>query len=488
MFKEDLLETSEKIQYNIFKKVYVNNGKISKNNLCNELNISLPTLKNHLKKIEDLLDKCYKSKVKISYSKDFIFLKYNTGISLHCLTTCYIESSLKYKLLKFFFIKHTKKFTGIQICNYFNISLATLNRKILECNSLLKEFDISIKNYELTGSQLQISYFYYLLFWNNRIDISSVVSANHNITEVIEKTFNITLKISEKYPLYTWLKILMIRKKFFVEDFFKDEFTKKNLRILENTEIFIELKNFFEKDSLSKSSSTYLAYSTLCFILSFNIIPYKVIKKISIVNESTPFKIFTLMTSEMSNLYTTSPSNFNDELKLHLLSLCFKSYFFKGVFYSNNKIVTNYYLNEFTSDSREKFVNNLLLKINSLYKVKYSFDPDYFKLCIILTLNYLSGVSKHSLTIGILSRIDSLILNTTIDYLRKFLRRKFDVIVEVYNEYKKENYDLVITNFDPNYIPKNYNNIYIFSNLAIQYDLNNIVKMLNEIEKTKFEW
>ncbi|ELC8425926.1 TPA: helix-turn-helix domain-containing protein [Clostridium perfringens] len=487
MFKEDLLETSEKIQYNIFKKVYVNNGKISKNNLCNELNISLPTLKNHLKKIEDLLDKCYKSKVKISYSKDFIFLKYNTGISLHCLTTCYIESSLKYKLLKFFFIKHTKKFTGIQICNYFNISLATLNRKILECNSLLKEFDISIKNYELTGSQLQISYFYYLLFWNNRIDISSVVSANHNITEVIEKTFNITLKISEKYPLYTWLKILMIRKKFFVEDFFKDEFTKKNLRILENTEIFIELKNFFEKDSLSKSSSTYLAYSTLCFILSFNIIPYKVIKKISIVNESTPFKIFTLMTSEMSNLYTTSPSNFNDELKLHLLSLCFKSYFFKGVFYSNNKIVTNYYLNEFTSDSREKFVNNLLLKINSLYKVKYSFDPDYFKLCIILTLNYLSGVSKHSLTIGILSRIDSLILNTTIDYLRKFLRRKFDVIVEVYNEYKKENYDLVITNFDPNYIPKNYNNIYIFSNLAIQYDLNNIVKMLNEIEKTKFE-
>ncbi|HFD2052485.1 helix-turn-helix domain-containing protein [Clostridium perfringens] len=487
MFKEDLLETSEKIQYNIFKKVYVNNGKISKNNLCNELNISLPTLKNHLKKIEDLLDKCYKSKVKISYSKDFIFLKYNTGISLHCLTTCYIESSLKYKLLKFFFIKHTKKFTGIQICNYFNISLATLNRKILECNSLLKEFDISIKNYELTGSQLQISYFYYLLFWNNRIDISSVVSANHNITEVIEKTFNITLKISEKYPLYTWLKILMIREKFFVEDFFKDEFTKKNLRILENTEIFIELKNFFEKDSLSKSSSTYLAYSTLCFILSFNIIPYKVIKKISIVNESTPFKIFTLMTSEMSNLYTTSPSNFNDELKLHLLSLCFKSYFFKGVFYSNNKIVTNYYLNEFTSDSREKFVNNLLLKINSLYKVKYSFDPDYFKLCIILTLNYLSGVSKHSLTIGILSRIDSLILNTTIDYLRKFLRRKFDVIVEVYNEYKKENYDLVITNFDPNYIPKNYNNIYIFSNLAIQYDLNNIVKMLNEIEKTKFE-
>lgn len=487
MFKEDLLETSEKIQYKIFKKVYINNGKISKNNLCNELNISLPTLKSHINRIEDLLNKCYKSKVKIYTSKDFVFLKYDIGISLHCLTTCYIENSLKYKLLKFFFIKNKKKFTGIQLCNYFNISLSTLNRKISECNLILKEFDISIKNYVITGSQLQIAYFYYLLFWNNRIDISSVVSDNHNITEVIEKTFNTSLKISEKYPLYTWLKILMIRKNFFVEDFFIDEFTKNNLRILENTKIFIELKNFFEKDSLSKSSSTYLAYSTLCFILSFNIIPYEVIKEFSTVNKNTPFKIFSLMTNEMSNLYTTHPSNFNNKLKLHLLSLCFKSYFFKGIFYSNNKIVTNYYLNEFTSDSREKFVNNLLFKINSLYKMKYSFDPDYFKLCIILTLNYLNGVSKHSLTIGILSRIDSLILNTTIDYLRKFLRRKFDVIVEVYNEHKKENYDLLITNFDPKYIQKNYNNIYIFSNLAIQYDLNNIVKILNEIEKTKFE-
>lgn len=487
MFKEDLLETSEKIQFNIFKKIYVNNGKINKNQLCNELNISLPTLKAHINKIEYLLKTCYKSKVKLSYTKDFIFLKHDIGISLQCLVTSYIENSLKYKLLKFFFFNHEKKVTGIQLCDYFNISLATLNRKILECNLILKEFDICIKNYELTGSQLQIAYFYYLLFWNNKIDISSVVLSNSNLNEVIEKSFNISLTFSQRYPLYTWLKILMVRKRFFNAHFFNDNFTNENLEFLSKNKLFINLKSFFEKDFLNKSSSTYLAYSTLCFILSFNVIPYKIIKENPNFNQSIPFKIFDLICSEINNLYILRPNNFNSELKLHLLSLCFKSYFFKGVFYSNNKIVTNYYLSEFTSHSREKFVTDILIKIKSLHKLKYNLNNEYFKLCIILTLNYLNGISKYSLNIGILSRAESLIINTTIDHLRKFLRRKFDVIVEVYDEYRKTNYDLLITNFDPNYIPKNYNNIYIFSNLAILYDLNNIVKMLNQIEQSKIK-
>ena len=90
----------------------------------------------------------------------------------------------------------------------------------------------------------------------------------------------------------------------------------------------------------------------------------KLLKNFLQLMKVLPLRFFSLMTEEMSNLYTTHPNNFNNEVKLHLLSLCFKSYFFKGIFYSNNKIVTNYYLNEFTSDSREKFVNDLLLKIN----------------------------------------------------------------------------------------------------------------------------
>ncbi|PWX14779.1 M protein trans-acting positive regulator (MGA), partial [Clostridium perfringens] len=68
MFKEDLLEKSEKLQFKILKKIYLNNGRIAKYELCNTFNISPPTLKSHLEKIDFLLKDNYHNKVQITYS------------------------------------------------------------------------------------------------------------------------------------------------------------------------------------------------------------------------------------------------------------------------------------------------------------------------------------------------------------------------------------------------------------------------------------
>ncbi|HHD2964439.1 TPA: M protein trans-acting positive regulator (MGA), partial [Clostridium perfringens] len=55
MFKEELLEKPKRIKLNILKKIYLNNGKISKSDLWNNLNISFPTLRSYIKEIEFLL-------------------------------------------------------------------------------------------------------------------------------------------------------------------------------------------------------------------------------------------------------------------------------------------------------------------------------------------------------------------------------------------------------------------------------------------------
>ena len=51
MFKENLLESSEKIEIEILKKLYINNGIFSKYKLCDELHISFPTLKLYIRNI-----------------------------------------------------------------------------------------------------------------------------------------------------------------------------------------------------------------------------------------------------------------------------------------------------------------------------------------------------------------------------------------------------------------------------------------------------
>ncbi|MDQ0461884.1 hypothetical protein QOZ91_003436 [Clostridium sardiniense] len=199
------------------------------------------------------------------------------------------------------------------------------------------------------------------------------------------------------------------------------------------------------------------------------------------------YKNYELILSEIDRLFIYSPNNFNDTLKCNLLNICYKQYFFKGIFYSNDYITTQHYLNEFSSYSRLKFVEKLLLKIHTLTN-NYYIDNEYFKFCTILTLNYINGHTKCPITIGVLSQTENLTLTSTINDLNNVLRKKFDVIVETYNENKK-NYDLVISNFNLKFkfLSNNYDNIYSFTNLGIKYDLENIIKLLNKIEEKKLK-
>ncbi|EPB8220867.1 hypothetical protein ACRTDB_003034 [Clostridium perfringens] len=101
-------------------------------------------------------------------------------------------------------------------------------------------------------------------------------------------------------------------------------------------------------------------------------------------------------------------------------------------------------------------------------------------------MNYINGNTKYPINIGVLSQSENLTLSSTINDLNNALRKKFDVIVEIYDENKKR-YDLVITNFNINFkcLVNNCDNIYFFTNLGIKYDLENIIKLLDKIEEKK---
>ncbi|AMN30877.1 Mga helix-turn-helix domain [Clostridium perfringens] len=485
MFKEDLLEKSEKLQFKILKKIYLNNGRIAKYELCNTFNISPPTLKSHIEKIDFLLKDNYHNKVQITYSKNDIILKYENYINLEQLMSSCIKKSLKYKLLRYLFENSNNLSSGIKICNELNISLSTLNRKIFECNCLLKEFDINIKNYRLEGSQSQIYYFFYSLFI-----VTGTVSTNSNflfnkLINFFNKKFKISFNIKQKYSLYVWTTIINNRKFFFKKEFFNNNFYKDNIKKLNNNVFFLELKTFFEKNYFNKNIGEYISFMTICFILSFDLFPIDFIFNNIEFKNNMAFKTYKLIFNQINELYISPTNNFNNTLKCNLLSICYKQYFFKGILYSNDYITTNHYLSEFSSYSRKKFVENLLLKIHNS-TTNYHIDDEYFKFCVILTLNYINGNTKYPINIGVLSQSENLTLSSTINDLNNALRKKFDVIVEIYDENKKR-YDLVITNFNINFkcLVNNCDNIYFFTNLGIKYDLENIIKLLDKIEEKK---
>lgn len=480
MFREDLLEKSKRIKLNILKKIYLNNGKVLKRDLCNSFNISFPTLKTYLKRIEFLLKNNNYDKIQISCTKYYVLLKCDNHLDLDELTSVLIKESLKYKLLKYLFDKDLLALSGIKICNELNISKSTLNRNIIECNKMLKEFNIYIKNFKLYGSQIQITYFFYLLFMNTGVVLNGENIMLNRLLKVLGEKFNIYLNLKQKYLLSVLIFIINKKGASFKKEYTLDDFHKKNLEKLNFNNFYCELCNFFEKIYFNKDLGKFIAYITVCFLLSFNILQINFIDKSNELKSIESYRVYNLIIYEINRFYIYQ-TDINDILKENILSSCYKNYFFKGIFYSNDYITLKYYLEEFSSYSRVKFVKNLMLKVYRLNIFSYV-NYEYFKILILLILNNINGKTKNQISIGVVSYKEDLVLVCKIKNLINFLRKKFDVYIEMYNENKK--YDLVISGINKKFesLSNNYERIYFFTNLDGIYDLNNISELLKEID------
>ncbi|HAT4337761.1 TPA: helix-turn-helix domain-containing protein, partial [Clostridium perfringens] len=261
MFREDLLEKHEKLQFNILKKIFITNGNVTKEYLCKFFNISLPTLRSNLNKLSYLLEIVYYEDVKLIISREKIILKYNKQVNLDSILFYLINNSLKLKLLKYIYFNNFNDINGIKLCKEFSISLSTLNRKIVECNYILKEFNISIKNYKLNGCIMQITYFYYSLFTNLNINLYFKSQILCKLSLYLEKYFNISLDKISEYKLQNLLIILdnIVNKK----HNYLTAFHKNNIKLIKKNDFFYNLVCFFNKNNFSLKKSELFSYSIL---------------------------------------------------------------------------------------------------------------------------------------------------------------------------------------------------------------------------------
>ncbi|WCM71513.1 helix-turn-helix domain-containing protein [Clostridium perfringens] len=116
-----------------------------------------------------------------------------------------MQDSLKFKLLKYLFEKNSLPLSTVKICNELNISKSTLNKNIIECNNILNNFDICIKNFKFIGSPIQITYFFYLLFINTRVISNDESFLLNKLVNFFYEKFGIYLNSKQKYLLNVWL-------------------------------------------------------------------------------------------------------------------------------------------------------------------------------------------------------------------------------------------------------------------------------------------
>jgi hypothetical protein len=310
MKKQDLLERLEVYQIDLLVYLVHAGGTATKRELLAHLNISDYFF---IKIIDNLqfLSKKSEHRFSIEITKQTITFHTKPDYSLHILYNEFISSAPKYKILKELFLSGTINIA--RLCEKINISHSTYFRKIGELNQLLKEFDLSIQNSCLTGTELQIRFFYISLYsiidFDESFDTYHTDPRIHEAVNQLQEALGRPLSTNAKKKLTGYLSILKRRyaQKHIVISADQDSLfyyetnlhnQKSFLASLKNTELFKKfnaiLKEFLTYYSF-KSSNIETIWLIL-YIIGEDLVPARsyFLKELEHIEKQHAFLIFQL--------------------------------------------------------------------------------------------------------------------------------------------------------------------------------------------------
>ncbi|OJG83298.1 transcriptional regulator [Enterococcus ratti] len=158
---EQLLEKKEQLQVMILRELVLQGGVAAVNQLRKQIHLSKSSFDQYMEEISMIGVRMGK-RVVIKRNEFQVILELTEDVSLEKILLFLVRQSLKFKLLVHLLEHHQASI--IRLATVFHISESTVFRKIKELNQLLQEFSLQIKNGQLYGEELQVRYFYFVLF------------------------------------------------------------------------------------------------------------------------------------------------------------------------------------------------------------------------------------------------------------------------------------------------------------------------------------
>lgn len=158
---EQLLEKKEQLQVLILREMVLHGGTVGTNQLREQVNLSKTSFDQYIAEIP-MIGRMMGKKVAIKRNEFQVTLELAEDVSLEKIILFLVQQSLKVNLLVYLLEHHQASI--VRLATAFNISESSVFRKIKELNQLLQEFSLQIKNGQLYGEELQVRYFYYVLF------------------------------------------------------------------------------------------------------------------------------------------------------------------------------------------------------------------------------------------------------------------------------------------------------------------------------------
>ncbi|MEI5993909.1 helix-turn-helix domain-containing protein [Candidatus Enterococcus mansonii] len=498
MRKFDLLEKLEVYQIDLLIYLSGVGGTATKKELLNHLAIGDYFL---AKLIESLMTSAVKSNggFFIEMKKQTITFQTKSDYSLHTLYNDLLLSAPKYKILEELLLCGSIDATRLR--ERIGISHSTYFRKIHELNTLLKEFDLSIQNGYLLGSELQIRFFYVSLYsMTNPTQQLKSPNIDPRIYELIN---NIQLALGcqitpfsrKKLTLYfSLLKRRNAQK--MIQDISKQRTFFHNKTDIPSQRRFIsalkKTKLFKKMNEILESFLVYYSFKMrpnetvllLLFMLGEEIIPmhsYR-LKELELVEKYSNFFIPKLNMEFLSFMKKCYPhSDLDSTKKTALLSylnaVTYRHTIFKGhIDYYWEPIYQEWQKNDY-SDTVGTFINHLKQKYSVLL-ADNAHDKTLLSKYIQL-ISFYEECIKTTISVGIFIEGDILYRKKFMDWWIKHIELTTFVKAEPLTVSKT--YDLVISNVNCSHLKHKGKYFFFLTNYNEKMDINDIDQLLHDI-------
>ncbi|MGM0219075.1 helix-turn-helix domain-containing protein [Enterococcus sp. AZ126] len=498
MIKFDLLEKFEGHQINVLIHLSNVGGTTTKKELLQYLNIGEYFLS---KLLEELMTSAQKSNdcLSIEVNKQTITFQTKPDYSLHTLYNELIILAPKYIILEE--LLHYGTIDITRLSEKIGISHSTYFRKINELNVLLKEFDLTIQNGSLLGSELQIRFFYVSLYNvtdpKRQLKVPNIDPRIYETVNAIQQVLGSPLSTFSRKKLIIYLSLLKRRnaQKNITnysdqEPFFSNKSDipsqKRFVMALKNSHLFKKITIILESFLVYYSFKMLPDETTLLllFMLGEEIIPANshCLKELDLIEKYSGFFIQTL-NKEFFDFMTTcypntclNPSQ-NKMLRYYLNAISYRHFIFKGH-------IDYYWKLNYIEREKKKHSETILSFIDCL-KEKYPvlFIDDIHDTVLITkyahALCFYEECVKVKLSVGIFIEGDLLCK-------KKFTERWINYIgltsfAQAEPLSSNQFYDLVISTVDCSYLKKRGKYFFFLTNYNEKKDISDLDQLLYDI-------
>ncbi|MGT2950210.1 hypothetical protein BU202_02325 [Streptococcus cuniculi] len=432
---EDLFEKRERAIYLLVEHLRDSRSSLSLKEISQRLQLSRTTLSRY---IESFDEEARQSKLGLSLTiKEEEVSHQRTDTLLHTEWLAYLcQFSTKYQILLYLFEK--EEFAIQALAQHLLISEASLNRQLAALNHLLQDFQMSIRNGRLKGSELQIRYFYYQLFLQTKT-LSSLKNETTfrqiaTYLPLFERFFDTTFNSRQALQLSLWLGISQRRMRAQDVDF---------QELVQLMKPYMEQKWYQKLRAFSLTLYQYQpstvregeVMSLFAFLVSQAILaPQQIERMLAFggpIREATTWCYQTIRTE------VGHPLPIHETILYYLNQLLGRVYFFKGSLDLPLIQETSYFLGNARS-----LLSTVLERFYQPHVAGLVFQREEEVACLAELFRYLSQVQPVVVRIGFLTYQSPILAEPMLRQLQREFERTYAVVIESY--VASSDYDLLI--------------------------------------------